>query len=137
MARFTVNGLDALLDDLAALASIPDSVIDGILNAEADVIVPAQKSTAKSMGVYDSGMTADSIKKGHVKKTASGRSITVAPQGKNARGDRNAEVAFINEYGKEGQTSRPFIRTANEKAEGSAIEAGEKVHHAFLDSKNL
>ena len=137
MGKLTVNGFDALSDDLAALAALPDSVIEAILNAEADVIVPAQQDTAKSMGVYESGMTAGSIKKGKVKKTAAGKSITVSPQGTNARGDRNAEVAFINEYGKKGQPARPFIRTANERAESKAVEAGEKVYTDFLDSKNL
>lgn len=137
MGSFTVNGIDALSDDLAALAALPDSVIEAILDAEADVILPAQRETARSMGVYKSGMTAGSIKKGKVKKTATGKTLTVAPQGKNARGDRNAEVAFINEYGKEGQPARPFIRTANERAEPKAVEAGEKVYHEFLDRNNL
>lgn len=137
MARFEVNGLDALSDDLAALASIPDSVIEQMLVAEAEVIEAEQRKTAKEMGVYDTGMTAGSIKKGKVKKTATGKSIHVSPQGTNARGDRNAEVAFVNEYGKRGQPARPFIRTANERAEQKAVEEGERVYHAYLDSKNL
>lgn len=137
MGSLTVNGFDALSDDLAALAALPDSVIEAILEAEADVIVPAQRDTAQSMGVYESGVTAGSIKKSKVKKTATGKSLTVAPRGKNARGDRNAEVAFINEYGKEGQPARPFVRTANERAEPKAVEAGEKVYHEFLDRNNL
>lgn len=137
MGKLTVNGFDALSDDLAALAALPDSVIEQMLLAEAGIVEEEQRATAKEMGVYDSGMTAGSIKKGKVKKTASGKSITVSPQGTNARGDRNAEVAFINEYGKRGQTARPFIRTANERAEKKAIEAGEKVYTDFLDSKNL
>lgn len=139
MARFEVNGLDALSDDLAALAALPDSVIDELLEAEADVIVEEQRRTAREMlvGEYASGTTAASIKKGKVKKTARGRSITVAPQGSNKRGDRNAEVAYINEYGKKGQPARSFIRTANERAEQKAVEAGEKVYHDFLDQHDL
>ena len=137
MASLTVNGMDALLDDLDALANLPDSVIEEILEAEADVIVEAQRKTAREMGVYDSGMTAASIKKGKVKKTGLDHSITVAPQGTNTRGDRNAEVAFVNEYGKRGQPARPFTRTANERAEKDMVEAGEKKYHAYLDKKNL
>lgn len=137
MARLEVNGLDALSDDLAALAALPDSVIEAILNAEADIVEREQRAAAREMGVYDSGMTAGSIKKGKVKKTASGKSITVSPQGTNKRGDRNAEVAYINEYGKKGQPARPFIRTANERAEKEAVEAGEKILGEFLDGKNL
>lgn len=47
MGRITVNGLDALMDDLSDLAKLPDSVIDDVLNAEADVIVEAQKRSAQ------------------------------------------------------------------------------------------
>lgn len=137
MGKLTVNGFDALSDDLAALAALPDDVIEQMLLAEAEIVEEEQRAAAKEMGVYDSGVTAGSIKKNKVKKTASGKSITVSPQGTNDRGDRNAEVAFINEYGKKGQPARPFIRTANERAEKKAVEAGEKVYTDFLDSKNL
>lgn len=99
--------------------------------------------TAKSMGVYDTGVTEGSIKKTKVKKTATGKSIDIFPQGVNSDGNRNAEVAFINEFGKsgkhgkKGQPARPFIRTANEAAEERATEAEEKVYNDFLNGKNL
>lgn len=139
MGSISVFGLDELLDDLESLAKLPDSVTDGMLGAEADVIVAEQKKTAKEMGVYDTGMTAGSIKKGKVKKTGLDKSITVAPTGKNKRGTRNAEVAFINEFGAPGRKikARPFIKTANERKGQEAVEAGEKVYHAYLDGKNL
>lgn len=137
MARFQVEGLDALSEDLAALAALPDSVIDQVLNAEADIVAEEQRKTARQMGVYQTGTTAGSIKKGKPKKTAEGRAIFVTPTGTNRRGDRNAEVAFINEYGKKGQPARPFIRTATERAGDRAVEQGQKILDAYLDSKNL
>lgn len=139
MGSISVFGLDELLGDLDSLAKLPDSVTDGMLEAEADVIAAAQQAQAAKMwtGDYATGTTARSIKKGKVKKTGLGKSITVAPTGTNKRGTRNAEVAFINEYGKKGQPGRPAIRTANEQKEKEAVEAGEKVYHAYLDGKNL
>lgn len=139
MGSLSVSGLDGLIDDLDELARLPDSVTDQILNAEADVIAAAQQAeTAKQWkGQYWTGTTARSIKKGKVKKTGLDKSITVAPTGKNKRGTRNAEVAFINEYGKRGQPARPAMKTANERKEQEAVEAGEKVYHAYLDGKNL
>lgn len=139
MGSLSVSGLDGLIDDLDELARLPDSVTDQILNAEADVIAAAQQAeTAKRWkGPYWTGTTARSIKKGKVKKTGLDKSITVAPTGKNKRGARNAEVAFINEYGKRGQPARPAMKTANERKEQEAVEAGEKVYHAYLDGKNL
>lgn len=139
MGNFSVSGLDDLISDMDALSKLPDSVTDGILEAEADIIAAAQRSTAAKMwrGPYYTGTTAASIKKGKVKKTGLGKSITVAPTGTNKRGTRNAEAAFINEYGKKGQPGRPAIKTANEQKEKEAVEAGEKVYHAYLDGKNL
>lgn len=139
MARLTVNGLDALVGDLAEVASLPDSVIEELLNAEADVIEAEQRKTVREMlsGPYATGATAASIRKGKVKKTPSGKSITVAPKGTNKRGIRHAEVLFINEYGKKGQPARPAVRTANTRAEKPALDAGEKVFNDFLDKKGL
>lgn len=137
MAKCTTQGLDTLVLDMAEIASLPDDVISDILNAEADVIVEAQKEMAKSMGVVDTGTMVASIKKGTVKSYGSEKRIYVTPYGSNVRGTRNAEVAFINEYGKKGQPARPFILTANEKGADSAVEAGEKVYTQYLDGKNL
>lgn len=144
MGRLTVNGLDALSDDFAALARLPDSVVDGILNAEADVIVPAQRAEIEKQWNgpknFSTGMSAKSIKKGKVKKDRDGRSIFVYPKGtrkRKGRTTRNAEIAFINEYGKRGQPARPAIDAANKKKEKEAVDAGERVYSQFLDSKNL
>lgn len=144
MGRLTVNGLDALSDDFAALARLPDSVIDGILDAEADVILPAQRAEIEKQWNgpknLSTGMSAKSIKKGKVKKDRDGRSLSIYPKGTRKRGGqttRNAEIAFINEYGKRGQPARPAISTANMKKEKEATDAGERVYNQFLDSRNL
>ena len=148
MARMEVNGLDALIDDLAALAELPDSVVEGILNAEADVVVPAQRSEIENRwsGPYSMGISAKSIKKdSKVRGLGDGRlyhHINIYPQGSRKRNGKdisNAEIAFINEYGAptRGIAARPAISTATAKSEEQAVEAGEKVYNAYLDSKNL
>lgn len=137
MAGFNFSGIQKLIDDLSDLADMPDSVTDAMLNAEADIVADAQRRSAKSMGVYRTGETAASIKKTKIKKTDDGKSISVSPQGTNKKGNRNGEVAFVNEYGKIGQPARPFIRTANEQAEPAAVQAGEKILNDFINSKNL
>lgn len=140
----TVNGLDALADDFAALARLPDKVVEDILDAEAEVITAAQREEIEKQwrGPHSLGISAKSIKKGKVKKDKDGRSVTVYPQGtrkRSGRSTRNAEIAFINEYGAPGRhiAARPAIDTANKKKEGEAVDAGERVYNAYLDSKNL
>ena len=121
MGTMSVSGLDDLIGDLDELARLPDSVTDQMLNAEADVIEAAQRSEASRMwkGPYYTGTTAASIKKGKIKRTGLDKSITVAPQGHNKRGTRNAEVAFVNEFGKEANRaalpSKPRTSGKNKK----------------------
>lgn len=145
MAFISIVGVDTLLDDLWSLASLPDSVVDGILNAEADVVVQAQQEEIQRQwkGPYSMGISAKSIKKDNkIKRDGSGPYINVYPQGTRKRGKksiRNAEIAFINEYGapRRGIAARPAIKSAVTNKGDEAVEAGEKVYHAYLDSKNL
>lgn len=144
MGSLTVNGLDSFMNDLAELAKLPDGVVDGILEAEADVILPAQQDeiAQRWKGPYSLDISAKSVKKGTPKKGRDGRSISIYPKGTRKRNEkpvRNAEIAFINEYGAPGRgiAARPAIGTATAKKEQEAVEAGGKVYHAYLDSKNL
>ena len=144
MARLAFDGLDSLMDDLDSLAHLPDRVVEDVLNAGADVLVPAQRAEISSRwrGKFSEGISAKSVKKSKVKKTKDGGAVHIYPQGTRKRGKkriRNAEVAFINEYGapKRGIAPRPAIAAANAKAEQAAAEAGERVFNAYLDSKNL
>lgn len=148
MARVDVIGLNKLIDDLELLASMPDDVVEDILDAEADVIVEAQRMVIeqKWKGPYSMNISAKSVKKDRKIKGLGGgrlyRYINIYPQGTRKRGGksvRNAEIAFINEYGAPGRgiAARPAIATANAKAEAAAVEAGAKVFDAYLDSENL
>ena len=140
MANVSTSGLEELLDDLEAIAEIPDETLLEMLTAEAEIIAEAQTAEAKAMGVYDTGKTAQSItydKK--LKETSDGKCIYVYPKGSRSDGNKRrvAEVAFINEFGKEGQAARPFIKTANEKKGAEAVEAAALVLDKFHKSKNL
>ena len=140
MANLSTSGLEELLDDLEAIAEIPDETLLEMLTAEAEIIAEAQTAEAKAMGVYDTGKTAQSItydKK--LKETSDGKCIYVYPKGSRSDGNKRrvAEVAFINEFGKEGQAARPFIKTANEKKGAEAVVAAALVLDKFHKSKNL
>lgn len=140
MANLSTSGLEELLDDLEAIAEIPDETLLEMLTAEAEVIAEAQAAEAKTMGVFDTGKTAQSItydKK--LKVTSDGKAIYVYPKGTRSDGNRRSvsEVAFINEFGKNGQAARPFIRTANERKGDAAVDAAAQVYDKYLKSKNL
>ena len=92
------------------------------------------------MGVYRTGETLSSIRPGKMKRGRNGGwMIYVTPQGVNDKEERNAAVAFINEYGVPSRKipARPFIKLANEAAAGPAVEEAAKIYDEFLKSKNL
>ena len=71
-----------------------------------------------------------------------GRCIFVYPQGSRRRGKkgkttRNAEIAFIAEYGRRKQKARPFIRDANDACAEQTTQAAAKIYDSWLKSKNL
>lgn len=140
MAQFKTSGLDELSLSLQEIAQIPEDVVGEMLNAQADVVVEAQKAAAKALGVEETGLTIRSIKKGRVKLKKGRQVLYITPTGSRRRGKkrvRNAEIAFINEFGKRHQKARPFVRTGNETSAGKATEAAMAVYDRWLKSKNL
>lgn len=138
MATLSTNGLDEYIFSLEELSQIPDSVIDEMLNAEAKVIKKGQEQTASSMlrGKYYRGGVVSGIRIGKPKRTNGGRAVYVTFNG-TQHGNRIAEIAFVNEFGKKNQPARPFIREANEKNADAAVDAAAEVYDKHLKSKNL
>lgn len=140
MAELSTSGLEEIIGDLEDIATLPDDLVLEMLTAEAEIVAAAQEAEARAMGVFDKGITAGSITHGK-KLTVRGseRCLYVYPRGTRTDGNtrRVAEVAYVNEYGKEGQPARPFVNTANEKAIEAAVDAAEKVYDKYLKSKNL
>ena len=149
MAEFMTNGLVDLSDFFDKLGIIPDDVQADMLNAEADIVEKAQLAQGKSMGVHRTGVTLTSIQKGKVFNPERGKAIKITFEGNNDADTRNAEVAFLNEYGvyRDGishnrrkavkgkeQPARPFIRLANEEAADPAVEAAAKIFGDWQDS---
>ena len=140
---FTVSGLDEFSLSLQELAALPDTVQDDMLEAGAEVVAKAQWDKVMAYGIYDRESTqhvAESIKPGKVKVKKGRRVIYVSPTGKRKRGNtetRNAEILFINEFGKRGQSARPAVRDANEACAEATTQAEFQVYDKWLKSKNL
>lgn len=152
MAEINFSGLDELTLSLEEVAELPDEVIDEMLNAGADVVVEAQRKEALKLGKlggyrnakqtedYSTGDTARSIKKGRVKVKNGQRFLYITPVGSRKRGKsttRNAEVAFLNEFGTRTINARGFLRKANELSAEAYTAAQMAVYDKFLQSKNL
>ena len=128
---------------------IPVDVIDKMLTAEADVIEPAIADNAASMlnGPYATGMTARAI---HRKKPANWtgtrgngqRQIVLTFKGvrrdkNHPNGTRNAEIAFVNEYGARDFPARPFVQRAIDEKGEAAFGDAEKVFDEWLKKEKM
>lgn len=146
MAEFGCTGLDGLVLSLQEIAEIPEDVQDEILNAQADVVVEAQRRKIRAYGIYDGSSpvhVANSVKKGRVKLRKGERVLYVTPTGTRTRGKgkaqkvRNAEILFVNEFGSRRQKARPAVADANEACADETTQAGLRVYDEWLKSKNL
>ena len=136
MAKIEITGLGETLISMEKMANIPNDVMKQIMDAQANVVVDAQKKTASTMlrGPYYKGGVAEGVSKGRYKRLKDGAEHYVVFKGEQ-HGDRIAEIAFINEYGKKGQPARPFIKTANEQAEPLIEDVAAKILHDWQDSQ--
>ena len=140
MGGFQVDGLSALSASFDKLAAMPDDVVGAMLREGADVLAKAQQESADAFGLRDTGLMIESIKPGKARRTPDGGDISITPEGTRRRGNtttRNAEIAYVNEYGKEGQPGTGFISKANFEKEDEAIGASAEVYHDWLDRIGL
>lgn len=145
MAEFRFGGIDDLMFSLEDVAKMPEEIQDEMLNAGADVLIPIQRKKVRQYGIYDMNNqetrhVADSIGKGMPKRRKGVKVIHVTPKGSRKRGNKitkNAEILFVNEFGKRGQKGRPAIRDSTEEAADSVAQAEMRVWDAYLKNNNL
>ena len=148
MAEFNSGGIDELMLSLAEIAEIPEEVQDEMLLAQAAVVQKAQTQSIETFGIVDTRKTLLSVKTGKPKwrKKDGVRVVYITPTGSRRRGGkrggppnvtRNAEILFVNEYGKKGQKARPAIQTANEKSAEATTQAALEVYDRWLKNKGL
>ena len=137
MAQFEVTGLDELVSKLGDLEDMFDDIAPEILTAQADELIEETRSKGRAMGVHRTGQTLDSLKKSKVSQVGASYEIKVTFEGKNRAGERNAAVAFINNYGKTNQPARPFVTQAAEACEEKSEKTAEKAVDKYLKQKGL
>ena len=101
------------------MAGGADDAIRRGVNAGARLLADYTRDYGRRMwqGPYSTGTTIAALT---VEQKSSTKAV-LTYNGKNQKGNRNAEVAFVNEYGKRGQAARPVNRAALDDNE-SAIE---------------
>ena len=100
MARFDTSGIDEIINEMKNLGELIGPTADRMLVAGAEEVKKAWKSAAEMHGLRDTGDMINSIGFAKTPKEVSGiKQIDIYPQGKDRKGVRNAEKAFILHYG--------------------------------------
>lgn len=140
MAKLEVLGFDDLDDAFKRIGNIPADVTASALDAMADEATDRIKRIGEQMGVRDPESNVHILDKITTKKpkvTDDGGYEVITFSGTRTRGKtktRNAEIAFVNEYGKRGQSPRPFMKKA--MADDKAIAApGEDIVGDWIEKE--
>ena len=133
MARFNTSGLDKNMADMKRMGELAGPTADKMLMAGADQVKQAWKASAEMHGHIDTGDMVGSIGYPHGPKDANGiRAIDIYPQGKDRKGVRNVEKAFILHYGTSKKPGSHWVDTADQISEDQAIPAMAKVWDEHL-----
>lgn len=133
MARLELEGYQDLLDAFARIGSVPDEILTKSLTAMEEVAASKIKSSGETYGIRDPESDVhvlDKVKINRPKKTESGGYADITFSGfrtRHGKSTRNAEIAFVNEYGKRSQQARPFVGEAMEKNADAIAKAGAEI----------
>ncbi|HHU77830.1 MAG TPA: HK97 gp10 family phage protein [Clostridiales bacterium] len=100
MARFRTEGLDELIDRMTEMELTTGELADEMLFAGAEEVKKAWKKSAEQHRHRDTGDMINAINYSRqVRKIGDIKEVDIYPQGKDRKGVRNAEKAFILHYG--------------------------------------
>lgn len=142
MAEFQVDGLTELIQKLESDGLYGDEAAGEILFAQADEMVDEARAEMRK-SPFD--LERISRKAGYTKKVKTNKDgvkhVTVSIKGKNERGERNATVAFVLNYGraeKYGAIQGNYFWTrANEHMKKRVLDIAEKKAEEYYKSKGL
>jgi HK97 gp10 family phage protein len=142
MASLELYGLDELNDAFRRIADIPEDITAEALDAMAEVAADKIRVKGESLGIRDPESGEHILDKVSTKRkpkiTDAGGYKMISFTGTRTRGKtktRNAEIAFVNEYGKRGQPARPFIRPALAEGEDDIVRPAGKIIGDWIENE--
>lgn len=135
MARFEVKGTDDLANALESLGGKTGDIAQTMIRYGAVEMVKSWQDTIKKRGHVLTGQMEKSVQPTKIKNEGGELSIEVYPKGKDDKGVRNAEKAFLAHYGWSRHTGDHFVDEVEEEGGEKAVEAMEKVMDQFIKMK--
>lgn len=117
MARFDTSGMDGLIREMERLGEASGEIAEEMVNAAVEEIRDAWKESAEEHKLRDTGAMIASIGFPQpVQRIGDVLYRDVYPQGVDGKGVRNAEKAFIANYGTSRQPPTYWVDDADEKS---------------------
>ena len=136
MAKMSTKGLDEIAEDFKRLGEVAEpEFMDELLDAGAEEVKDAWDMIIREEGYVDTGEMRKSV--GVAKGTEKGPKREIYPQGKDKKGVRNAEKAYILHYGKSTKLGTRFVDDVERIAETKSYIAMQDVFNDYLKTKGL
>ncbi len=138
MARFRTDGVDDIIQQMKELGELAGETADKMLHAGAEEVKKAWETEAQIHDFIDTRDMIDSIGFPSKPKTIKDMKVMdIYPQGKDRKGVRNAEKAFILHYGSSSIDSSHWVDDADERAEEPATKAMSEIWDEALKKKGI
>lgn len=143
MADFKASGIAELAAEMKNLGQLDNGeLVEKMLDAGAQVVKTEWENgirkTVKNKDRRSTGALEKSVKVDKKVTILQGvSSKNIAPSGKDSKGVRNAEKAYILHYGKSGQPATLFVDEIESKAEEKAVEEMQNVFNEFMKTEEL
>lgn len=132
MAKFISTGMTDVIDRLDRMAGASDNMKREMLESAANVYVDTWKRVIRAKGHVRSGDMANSVDTVFSDGNVGGATAEVYPQGKDRKGVRNAEKAFLLHYGWGKKKGDHFVDQIEREAVEPAVEAMEAVMDRYV-----
>ena len=137
MARFNMSGLDPIIDEMREMGEESGAVAQEMILAMAEAVKQAWKRSAEEHGHRDTGEMINAIGYPRGPQTiGDALTIDIYPQGKDHKGVRNAEKAFVLHYGTSKLKASYWVDTADAYSEQTAIPAAEQIWDKFIRGRS-
>lgn len=138
MARFDMSGLDPIVDEMRRLGEETGAAAEAMIQAGAEAVKLAWQRAAEEKDLHDTGDMIKSI--GYPRKPKNiGDALAqdIYPQGRDQKGVRNAEKAFVLHYGTSKMPATYWVDLADAYSEETAVPAMAKVWEDYIATGKL
>lgn len=133
MARLTFDGIDDVVKDMQRMGQLSGKVADEMLAKGAEKMQKSWVSVINRRNLIDTRAMRKSVKPTKPKEIYGGKSVDIFPKGKDKKGVRNAEKAFILHYGKSGFDATHFVDEVVQEGEPEAQKAMSDRWNEFIE----